>query len=142
MNSKIQSIQKLINQLEIFQMAFHARMIKKGRKIIPNLTIYQMNFYFLLVQEKSLKMSEVATHLGIKPSGATQLVDNLIAHDLIVRKYNPLDRRTILIELSDEGQKTAKKIKEERDKILCEMYDTLEEKELNQLCELLAKVRL
>jgi DNA-binding MarR family transcriptional regulator len=58
---------------------------------------------FLLLQETSLRMSDVASNLDISMSRATGLVDRLVEKELVNRWTDPDDRRSVLCSLTNHG---------------------------------------
>ena len=53
----------------------------------------------------SMRMADIAAHLGVVPRSATSMVDALVAGGLVDRQTDPLDRRSVLVSLSDEGRR-------------------------------------
>lgn len=51
-----------------------------------------------------LTASELARHIARAPSTLTEMVDHLVAKDLLTRDRDPLDARRSLIWLTDAGQ--------------------------------------
>jgi DNA-binding MarR family transcriptional regulator len=58
----------------------------------------------ILALEEPPTLRHLATELGCVKSNATQLVDRLAADGLVRRAPDPDDRRSILIEVTDEGR--------------------------------------
>src|SRR5947209_5301058 len=58
----------------------------------------------MLETEEPLAIRHLAERLGCVKSNATQLVDRLAADGLVRRVPDPDDRRSILIEVTDEGR--------------------------------------
>ncbi len=52
-----------------------------------------------------ISVGELAKHLVIRPHSAAELVARLEGAGLIVRKEDPLDRRRVLLMLSEEGER-------------------------------------
>jgi DNA-binding MarR family transcriptional regulator len=59
----------------------------------------------ILAVEEPPTLRLLATQLGCVKSNATQLVDRLAADGLVRRTPDPDDRRSILIEVTDEGRR-------------------------------------
>jgi DNA-binding MarR family transcriptional regulator len=71
-------------------------------------------WYDLLVRlsrspTSSLRMSELASAILMSPSGATRLVDQLVAKGLVSRRKDPSDARGYLAELTKEGRAMLRK---------------------------------
>jgi DNA-binding MarR family transcriptional regulator len=52
----------------------------------------------------------MAAHVGTDTAGMTRLIDRLEAKDLVVRRPDPVDRRSLIIELSKAGKKLAPRL--------------------------------
>lgn len=52
------------------------------------------------------KMSEIARQISVTMSGATAVVDKMVKTGLVVREFDPNDRRVVLVALSDQGRDT------------------------------------
>ncbi|HEX6493578.1 MAG TPA: MarR family transcriptional regulator [Candidatus Dormibacteraeota bacterium] len=53
----------------------------------------------------SMRMADLAAHLGVVPRSATSMVDALAAGGLVARHADPLDRRSVLVSLSNDGRR-------------------------------------
>jgi DNA-binding MarR family transcriptional regulator len=63
-------------------------------------TLYQVGALRHLVKQGPLTMNELAARMEISPSSATQLVDRLVHHGLVVRNPDPDDRRVLRVAVS------------------------------------------
>jgi len=70
-----------------------------------NLTMPQFKIVLLLSIEGSLRMSYIASKLGVSLATATGIVDRLVEQKLVVREMEPHDRRVVLCHLSAKGEK-------------------------------------
>ena len=62
-----------------------------------------------LLENKSPTMKEMADYFGITMPSASSIIDNLVEINMIKRKSDSKDRRLIRIQLTKNGQRTAKK---------------------------------
>ena len=67
--------------------------------------LHQMHTLEVLGIHKAMRMKELAQHMGITTGTLTVLVDRLEDKDFVFRKPHQTDRRSILVELTEEGQK-------------------------------------
>ncbi|NIK77090.1 DNA-binding MarR family transcriptional regulator [Paenibacillus castaneae] len=65
------------------------------------LTGPRLRFLVAISEAGKIRMSELATKLGIKPRTVTQFVDALEQENLLVRIPDPDDRRATFLQLSD-----------------------------------------
>ena len=68
-----------------------------------DLTMPQVRVVFLLLQERSLRMSDLASALDVSVSRATGLLDRLVEKDMVNRWQDPEDRRSVLCSLTERG---------------------------------------
>ena len=87
---------------------------KAFRELIPilptewlqlDLTMSQLKVVLLLFMTGSVRMSDIASALGVSLATATGVVDRLVERDIVLRESQPEDRRVVLCRLSGKGQK-------------------------------------
>jgi len=87
---------------------------KAFRELIPilptewlqlDLTMSQLKVVLLLFMTGSVRMSDIASALGVSLATATGVVDRLVERDIVLRESQPEDRRVVLCRLSEKGQK-------------------------------------
>jgi DNA-binding MarR family transcriptional regulator len=61
-----------------------------------------------------MNITRLGTHLDVIPSTAMRMVERLTAADMLGRHPNPLNRREILISLTDEGRHAVEEATERR----------------------------
>ncbi|MEW6501221.1 MAG: MarR family winged helix-turn-helix transcriptional regulator [Thermodesulfobacteriota bacterium] len=69
----------------------------------------QMHAIEIIGQEKSLRMKELADHLGVTTGSLTVMVDRLEQNGFLERRPHETDRRSFLVTLTDKGRKHFKK---------------------------------
>lgn len=52
---------------------------------------------------RQMRMSALASQLGVSNSGTTSIVDRLAARGLVTRDVDPADRRSWVVQLTDDG---------------------------------------
>ncbi|MBL8478446.1 MAG: winged helix DNA-binding protein, partial [Sterolibacteriaceae bacterium] len=65
----------------------------------------------------------------------------LVAEGLVVREDSPKDRRAYIVKLTPEGRRSFRKMAEAHESWIVELYAGMDEKQRNQLYELLAAVK-
>ena len=70
-----------------------------------DLTITQLKVVLLLFITGHSRMSDIASELGVSLATATGVVDRLVERNLLIRNGDPNDRRVVLCQLSNEGEK-------------------------------------
>jgi DNA-binding MarR family transcriptional regulator len=87
-----------------------------------------------------LRMSELASRLGVAESTVTRLIDKLESARLVKRSASHPDRRCVVAELTSSGRRFAGRLEESRREYLAEILDTLRADERRAFVELFAKV--
>ncbi len=69
-----------------------------------DLTAGQLRTLLLLYTNGPMRMSDIASALGISMATATGLVDRMLERGIVVRESDPRDRRIVLCRMSPEGE--------------------------------------
>jgi DNA-binding MarR family transcriptional regulator len=107
-----------------------------------NLTFARYEALVLLFFSRrgSLPMRVMGERLQLHPTSVTNIVDRLEADGLVKRVAHPTDRRTTLVEITDDGRTRREKATESVIDINFGLKG-LTERQIGQLTELLAKAR-
>ena len=70
-----------------------------------DLTMSQLKVVLLLFISGHLRMGDIASELQVSLATATGVVDRLVERNLLIRNGDPNDRRVVLCQLSNEGEK-------------------------------------
>ena len=106
-----------------------------------DLSMPQMRVVFLLFQEGSLRMSELASALDVSMSRATGLADSLVEKNLINRWADPDDRRSVLCALTEQGHELSRRLLAARRSRWEERLSPLTQEELEEVCRAMEPVR-
>lgn len=68
-----------------------------------DLTMPQLKVVLLLFLNGPLRMSVLASGLGVSLATTTGVVDRLVERSIVLRESQPDDRRVVLCQLSDKG---------------------------------------
>jgi len=86
------------------------RVFRELLPIIPtevlrfDLTMPQLKVVLLLYLNGAMRMSDIASSLGVTLATATGVVDRLVERDTVLRDTDPNDRRVVLCRLSEKGE--------------------------------------
>ncbi len=72
----------------------------------PDLSVPQFRALGFLWRHPGASLSAVADHIGLTLPSVSKMIDRLVAHDLVVRKTAPGDRRRVCLELTPLGTST------------------------------------
>ncbi len=95
----------------------------------------------LLEEEGALHVAEIGVRLQIAKAQMTQIIDKLVALNIIERKLDAADRRTINISLTDHGRIALKEHKNRLINAVRELMSCLTEAEIKELSDSLRKSR-
>jgi DNA-binding MarR family transcriptional regulator len=85
-------------------------------------------------------MRDIARNLSISPPAVTLLVDGMTKNKLLLRKIDPLDRRTMRIAITPRGSRYLKDGKRRERIVLRNVFSVLDARERSRLMALLKKV--
>jgi DNA-binding MarR family transcriptional regulator len=76
-------------------------------------TAMQFAALMFIRQHKRATVGDVANHLQLSKSSATQLVDRLVHGRLVTRSEDATDRRIVRLDLTDDGSRRLKNIRQQ-----------------------------
>ncbi|GAA4810069.1 MarR family winged helix-turn-helix transcriptional regulator [Tomitella cavernea] len=92
-------------------MRAHQIMLSRVEKVLRphGLTFarYEMLMLLVFARNGALPMNKASARLQVHPTSVTNVVDRLEAAGLVRRQPHPSDRRTTLVEVTDEGRRLA-----------------------------------
>jgi DNA-binding MarR family transcriptional regulator len=94
---------------------------------------------FIKNQEKP-SMKNLADFLAITPPSATSLIEGMAEDKLIIRRFNPSDRRVVYLQITAKGSKVLEKGFKEMTSHMKEAFGCLTEKEKKQLIIIYRKI--
>src|SRR5579859_2523039 len=110
------------------------------RSEFASLSIVQLQTLVFLKKIKSSSLTEIAQYLHIELPSATALVENLLKTKLVTKKQDKKDKRSVHIVITVKGEKLLQKAKNEREKRLGLLLNTLSATEKMQLLAILSKL--
>lgn len=105
------------------------------------LTLAQVDALAVLCSDESLRMSDVAKHLGVDPSTASRTIAPLVDLGLAVRKTARTDRRAVVVRASERGRATHARFAALRQTLMREIIGRMEPSRRVLLADLLEEFR-
>lgn len=102
----------------------------------------QKRILIILHRVGRITQKDLTERLGIRPGSASEVIAKLEGVGYITRKTSVNDRRTIDIELTEEGKRLAVQASEQRQRRHQEMFSCLSDEEKRHLLFLLEKVNM
>ena len=87
-------------------MRAHSAVDKAARESIRHTGLCYTDFAILesLLHRGPLPVNAIATDIHLTSGSMTSAVDRLVSHGLVTRAENPADKRSRLVQLTDEGR--------------------------------------
>lgn len=108
-----------------------------------SLTAPQLVSLIAVYHHEALTLAEIAEQVHLSSSTMVGVIDRLEAKNLVVRERSKIDRRQVLIRITDEGRKMVKKsplpLQEQLVKSLSKLPE-VQQKNLAKALELLVKM--
>ncbi|XUW99819.1 MAG: MarR family transcriptional regulator [Dehalogenimonas sp.] len=94
----------------------------------------------LISHQEGIGIKELAAHMGISSSAATQLVDSLVGRGMLLRQPSPDDRRALRLSLPEQSRQQIEALRTQRLERICAIFSPLDDNEFQTLIGLLDKV--
>jgi DNA-binding MarR family transcriptional regulator len=120
--------------MEQLHRQIHKKFISEWNAISPqNLTLPQANMLYKLQKEGVQRVTDLAELLCMTPGGLTLLCDKLEEKKLILRYRDEVDRRSVYLEISEEGKRVVNAIKEMKNGLIKKMMRGISAEEMKVL---------
>lgn len=93
-----------------------------------------------LIENGSMKVSDLAANLCITPGGMTGLADKLISLGYIKRSRSESDRRVVQLEITEDGRDIFQTIKKTNQQLADKLFDGLSKADAKQLAQLIKQM--
>ena len=87
-----------------------------------------------------IDMTSLSQRLGVDNSTLTRLIDVLIRNQIVIKNKNPLDGRSVIVTLTEYGEKLYSKIEVEIDQFGSDLYDKIPVEEQEEVKEILSNL--
>ena len=91
----------------------------------------------VLAADEPMRLSALAERLRIVPRSATEVIDGLELHGLVVRQPDPADRRAVCVVATEEGVRLGRLIEDARQQAADELLRPLPEEDRRTLTRIL-----
>lgn len=107
-----------------------------------NLSVAQLSTLHLIdINTESVALNELAQARGCVKSNMTQLIDRMVANELVERKRSEEDRRKVLVDMTAKGKRTYEKGMECLKTTENNILSHFSEQQKQQLARLLQKIQ-
>lgn len=138
-NNREQLLQKILENFSKIAHSMHSdECFPLGN---TSLTKQQFAILFFLFENKGQgSVKDVSAFLKVTPGAVTQFVDRLVRSELVERTENPLDKRSVIVKLTENTRKQFNKIKKSYLISASKIFSPLNNQELFELINLLQKI--
>jgi DNA-binding MarR family transcriptional regulator len=134
-----------VDLISISPLAFRGIRRKLIKSILADMNVHITPLHYeivrLLEEEGTLHIAEIGRKLQIAKAQMTQLIDKLVALNMIERKIDTADRRIINISLTEQGRVFLKEQKNTLMNAIQESMSCLTDAELEDLSAALRKIQ-
>lgn len=98
------------------ELRYQIRLFLRARETAARAAGIEPQQYLLLLQAKGLKgrgpvtLGRLAERLQLKPHSTVELVDRLVRRGMLVRRTDPRDRRTVLVDLRPAAEAVLRRL--------------------------------
>ena len=96
-------------------------------EVEDRVTLPQLRVLMLVATRGGLNLGALAIAMGVHPSNATRACDRLVEADLLYRKESSLDRRNLVLELTDKGHELIGELIEHRSRAVAAILERMPE---------------
>ena len=104
------------------------------------ITMTQFSVLEILEHRGPLPLKEIGNKILLSSSNLVTVIDNLERQELVIRRQNKEDRRSLTISITDNGKITIKPIFQDHLSDLSQWFSILNDSELNTLGKLCKKL--
>ncbi|TCJ01310.1 MarR family winged helix-turn-helix transcriptional regulator [Cytobacillus praedii] len=131
-----------IHQINILQNNFNIFVAKKFENKLDNQLTAKQVLLLELIKEGVTSTKDIADKLNVSTSAVSQILNKLDDRGYIERKFNPQNRREIILYLADKAHQYFKELAVLKKQINKEIYGKLSSHDLKQLKDILEKLQV
>ncbi|WP_419393891.1 MarR family winged helix-turn-helix transcriptional regulator [Cytobacillus praedii] len=131
-----------IHQINILQNNFNIFVAKKFENKLDNQLTAKQVLLLELIKEGVTSTKDIADKLNVSTSAVSQILNKLDDRGYIERKFNPQNRREIILYLADKAHLYFKELAVLKKQINKEIYGKLSSHDLKQLKDILEKLQV
>lgn len=135
---------ELKTQIKRFENGFWATFRKLGPELTEQadgkLTGQQYFVLHFLSSKGVCKVTDLAEKMKVKPSASTVMIDRLVKNEYVHRRHDDKDRRVVLIQLTDKGEKALQKMIQLRQEVIGRYFSEIDSVKLEVFLEVLEQI--
>ncbi|MCX7903600.1 MAG: MarR family transcriptional regulator [Caloramator sp.] len=131
--------ERLAEYLQTFLPMFYKKLMKGIN--LPGVTKQQLWLLYLVENHDERPMSFYSEKMMIPKSNLTSVAEKLIEEGLIERRYDPKDRRIILLKLTDKGKDFIEECREKTKQAIFKKLEILDDEDVSRLNKLFEEIK-
>ncbi|WP_051688080.1 MarR family winged helix-turn-helix transcriptional regulator [Desulfofalx alkaliphila] len=133
---------KKIQELDKISQSVHrlAQNYLSSSSKFSSLTLAQMFLIKVIKDNGTVTPSSLAQRIGVTSGAITSLTDRLYKQGLVNRKRSDIDRRLVIISLTEKGMELACSLEEERLNRMKEIFSELTNEDIETLINIYGKI--
>lgn len=124
--------------MPVIMKEFSRRHISSLYKI--KITIPQFFILNLLHLHQESRMTDIARYLKVSTAAVTGIIERLVRCGYVSRVFDPADRRIIKVKLTSKGEALAKKVEEQRQKMIINIFGKISSHERQDYLRILTRI--
>ncbi|MBR2568889.1 MAG: MarR family transcriptional regulator [Paenibacillus sp.] len=104
-----------------------------NRRVDEEMSMNQFRLLCILRKQGSTQVNELAEKLGVTAGAITGMADKLMDRGRVVRTRISTDRRAVLLEITEEGNRCVDTLVEKQGEMLAALFGTLSSEDMEHL---------
>ncbi|SMG49150.1 MarR family winged helix-turn-helix transcriptional regulator [Paenibacillus aquistagni] len=104
-----------------------------NRRVDEEMSMNQFRLLCILRKQGSTQVNELAEKLGVTAGAITGMADKLMDRGRVVRTRISTDRRAVLLEITEEGNRCVDTLVEKQGEMLAALFGTLSPEDMEHL---------
>ncbi|MFD1020824.1 MarR family winged helix-turn-helix transcriptional regulator [Thalassobacillus hwangdonensis] len=131
----------LITDLEKSMRSFIRDFRRQLNEVLgENFTSSEFSFLRAISEDKEQRVTSLAALLNVSNSHATSITDRLVEKELITRERSTVDRRAVVLALSEKGEALFKALDQKRAAYMNERFEKLTKEEIRLMIDIFSRL--
>jgi MarR family transcriptional regulator, organic hydroperoxide resistance regulator len=106
----------------------------------PEVTNPQFFVLYMIRENGPCKVTALADQMEVKPSAITVMIDRLVKQGYVTREHDVIDRRSVLVDITENGREAVKQSEEQSNEIIGRYFENVSPEDAEQMIQTLEKL--
>jgi DNA-binding MarR family transcriptional regulator len=106
----------------------------------PEVTGPQFFVLYMIRENGPCKVTALADQMEVKPSAITVMIDRLVKQGYVTREHDVIDRRVVLVDITEHGRQAVKQSEEQSNEIIGRYFENVSPEDAEQMIQTLEKL--